>query len=41
MALAGAFGTEVQHRVNTYEREAFKQVTTQQAFEMLRRKLVA
>jgi nicotinamide-nucleotide amidase len=41
MALAGAFGTEVQHRVNTYEREAFKQVTTQQALEMLRRKLVA
>ena len=41
MALAGAFGTEAQHRVNTYEREAFKQVTTQQALEMLRRKLVA
>jgi len=40
MALAGALGTEVQHRVNTYEREAFKQVTTQQALEMLRRKLV-
>ena len=41
MALAGAFGTEVQHKVNTYEREAFKQVTTQQALEMLRRRLVA
>ena len=39
MALAGPFGTEVQHKVNAYEREAFKQVTTQQALEMLRRRL--
>ncbi len=39
MALAGAFGTEVQQKLNAYEREAFKQVTTQQALEMLRRRL--
>ena len=40
IALAGDLGTEVQHKVNTYEREGFKQVTTQQALEMLRRRLV-
>ena len=40
IALAGAFGTEVLLKVNAYEREAFKQVTAQQALEMLRRKLV-
>jgi len=40
IALAGEFGTEVLHKVNAYEREAFKQVTAQQALEMLRRRLV-
>lgn len=40
IALAGDFGTEVLHKVNTYEREAFKQVTAQQALEMLRRRLI-
>ncbi len=40
IALASAFGTEVLHKVNAYEREAFKQVTAQQALEMLRRRLV-
>ena len=39
LALAGAFGTEVRHRVNAYERAAFKQVTAQQALEMLRQHL--
>jgi nicotinamide-nucleotide amidase len=40
LALAGGFGTEVQHKVNAYERAAFKQLTAQQALEMLRRRLV-
>jgi len=40
LALAGEFGAEVRHQVNTWEREAFKQVTAQQALEMLRRRLV-
>ncbi len=39
LALAGEFGTEVLHKVNAYEREGFKQVTAQQALELLRRKL--
>jgi nicotinamide-nucleotide amidase len=39
LALAGGFGAEVLHKVNAYEREAFKQVTAQQAIEMLRRRL--
>lgn len=39
IALASSSGTEVQEKLNGYEREAFKQVTTQQALEMLRRKL--
>jgi nicotinamide mononucleotide (NMN) deamidase PncC len=40
MALAGEFGTEVLHKVNAWEREAFKQATAQQALEMLRCRLV-
>jgi nicotinamide-nucleotide amidase len=40
IALAGGVGTEVQHKLNTYEREAFKQATGHQAMEMLRRRLV-
>ena len=39
LALAGEFGVEVRHQVNTWEREAFKQVTAQQAMELLRRRL--
>ena len=40
LALAGGLGVEVRHQVNTWEREAFKQVTAQQAMELLRRRLV-
>ncbi len=40
IALAGAFGTVVERKFNSYEREAFKQLTAQQALEMLRVKLV-
>jgi nicotinamide-nucleotide amidase len=39
IALAGDFGIEVEHKVNAYEREAFKQATAQQAMELLRRRL--
>jgi nicotinamide-nucleotide amidase len=41
MALAGASGTVVEHRINSYERETFKQLTAQQALEMLRVRLVS
>ena len=41
IALAGAFGTVVERRLNSYEREAFKQLTAQQALEMLRQRLVS
>jgi nicotinamide-nucleotide amidase len=41
LALAGAFGTMVERRLNSYERETFKQVTTQQALELLRTRLVS
>jgi nicotinamide-nucleotide amidase len=37
IALAGDFGTVVERKLNSYEREAFKQLTAQQALEMLRR----
>ncbi len=37
IALAGASGTVVERKLNPYEREAFKQVTAQQALEMLRK----
>jgi len=40
IALAGGFGTEAGHRLNLFEREAFKQLTAQQALEMLRARLV-
>ena len=36
IALAGAFGTVAEHKLNSCEREAFKQLTAQQALEMLR-----
>jgi nicotinamide-nucleotide amidase len=38
-ALADASGTMVDHKINVYEREAFKQLTAQQALEMLRQRL--
>ena len=41
LALAGEFGTVVERRLNSYEREAFKQLTAQQALELLRRRLVS
>ena len=41
IALAGALGTEVAHKLNACEREAFKQATIQQALELLRRRLPA
>ncbi len=41
LALAGASGTAVERKLNLYEREAFKQLTAQQALEMLRQRLAA
>jgi nicotinamide-nucleotide amidase len=41
IALAGGFGTAVERRLNAYEREGFKQLTVQQALEMLRQKLIS
>lgn len=41
IALAAASGTVVEHRINSYERETFKQLTAQQALEMLRLRLVS
>ena len=41
MALAGKSGTVVERRLNSYERETFKQLTVQQALEMLRKELVS
>jgi len=41
IALAGASGTVVERKLNRYEREAFKQLTAQQALEMLRARLVS
>jgi nicotinamide-nucleotide amidase len=40
IALAGAFGTVAERRLNAYERAAFKELTAQQALEMLRAKLL-
>jgi nicotinamide-nucleotide amidase len=40
IALAGAFGAAVERRLNAYERAAFKELTTQQALELLRVKLI-
>jgi len=40
IALAGDFETVVERRLNSYERTAFKELTAQQAMEILRLKLV-
>jgi nicotinamide-nucleotide amidase len=40
IALAGDFETVVERKFNSYEREVFKQLTAQQALELLRAKLV-
>jgi len=40
IALAGPTGTEVKRQLNTFDRETFKYVTSQQALEMLRRALM-
>jgi nicotinamide-nucleotide amidase len=40
IALAGEFGAMVERKLNACEREAFKQLTAQQALEMLRRRLI-
>lgn len=39
LALAGPFETVVEQRFNPWDRETFKQVTAQQAMELLRRRL--
>ena len=41
IALAGAFGTVVERKLNAYERATFKELTAQQALEMLRWRLVS
>jgi len=41
IALAGAFGIVVERRLNLYERAMFKELTGQQALEMLRIRLVS
>jgi PncC family amidohydrolase len=41
IAMSGAFGTVVERRLNSYEREAFKQVTALQALEMLHSQVVS
>ena len=41
IALAGERGTVVERRINSYERETFKQLTAQQALELLRVRLVS
>ncbi len=40
IGLAGPFETIVEHNLNTWDRETFKYVTSQQALEMLRRAVV-
>lgn len=40
IALAGDFGVQVERKQNAFDRETFKQITAQQAFEMLRVKLI-
>jgi len=40
IGLAGAFETMVKHNFNPYDRETFKQVTAEQALELLRQKLL-
>ena len=39
IALAGPSGTLVEHKLNRFNREQFKKVTTRQALELLRTKL--
>jgi nicotinamide-nucleotide amidase len=39
IAVAGAFGTFVEHKVNCFSRETFKKVTASQALKLLRSKL--
>ncbi len=39
IALAGAFGSMVEHRLNAYERKKFKDVTARQALALLRLRL--
>ena len=41
IALAGAFGRVVERRFNAYERATFKELTGQQALEMLRQRLIS
>ncbi len=41
IALAGESGTLVERRMNSYERETFKQLTAQQALELLRARLIS
>ena len=40
IALAGPAGTVAKHHLNPFDRETFKQVTAQQAMELLRRKVL-
>ena len=40
IGLAGELGMVVERRLNFYERETFKEITTWQALEMLRTRLV-
>ena len=40
IGLAGSFETLVERHLNPYDRETFKQVTAQQALELLRRKVL-
>jgi nicotinamide-nucleotide amidase len=39
IALAGAFGTVVERKLNSFDRATFKELTAQQALEMLRLRL--
>jgi nicotinamide-nucleotide amidase len=41
MGLAGPSGTAVERQYNPYDRETFKQVTAQQALELLRRTILS
>jgi nicotinamide-nucleotide amidase len=41
VALAGPDGTEVRQFLNAFDRETFKHLTSQQALEMLRQRLLA
>ena len=38
--MAGPSGTVVEHNLNPYDRETFKQVTAQQALDLLRRTIL-